>query len=345
MNTKVVLTIFAILIVASPLIIQCTPVSACTPFWANKTEVTYDSTNHYTRYVGQLAGATYEIFMPDNWNRQLVIGCKGYTLSTTEMPKIDSLNTHTIGLQFMASTAASRFAYATSTYGQVGFNMKEGMTQTLLLTTYVMCKFRVTGDVFLVGLSMGGQIALMLADKFPHLYAGVLDVCGNKDTTAFYNYWKDLTQLPADPTAIRTYLKGSPASLPVPFANAIPDASLLLMRTSAAQVMTDVEAEFGGTPESKPHAYDGLSPTCHADIPVPVISMVARSDLKVPIQHFNAYYDAVTAEGCLSNYRSYTFMAQHCDSTIINNIPIYFQKLTDWVNGIAVPNATPRPLP
>ncbi len=72
--------------------------------------------------------------------------------------------------------------------------------------------------------------------------------------------------------------------------------------------MVDVEAECGGTPESKPQAYDRLSPTCHADISVAVISMIARADLKVPIQHFNAYYDAVAAAGCLGNYRSYIIL-------------------------------------
>jgi hypothetical protein len=191
----------------------------------------------------------------------------------------------------------------------------------------------------------------MLVDKFPDLYAGVLDVCGNKDTTAFYNYWRDLSNLPASASAISTYLLGAPASLPAPFvagmmASPNGPASLLTMRTAALQVMADVEAECGGTPETKPQAYDRLSPTCHADISVPVISMVARCDFKVPIQHFNAYYDAVADAGCQGNYRSYTFAGtQHCDNTIINNIPTYFMKLFNWVIGGTAPAVTGKPLP
>ena len=307
--------------------------------------VSYDFTYHYTTQIGQLGGATYEILMPDNWNGHLVIGCKGFTLSTQEVPTITSLSTHTIGMQFMISTAPTRFAYATSTYGVTGFCMKEGMIHTHQLTQYVIDNFCVTGKVFLIGLSMGGQIALMLTNKYPELYAGVLDVCGNKDTVAFYNYWKDLTDLPATASAVRTYLEGSPASLPITFANAIPDSSLLVMRTAAAQVMVDVEAECGGTPESKPQAYDRLSPTCHSDLAVPVISMVARLDLKVPIQHFNNYYDAVDTAGCLSYYRSYTIPAQHGDATIVANFQTYFLKLFNWVEGIEVPPATSKPLP
>jgi hypothetical protein len=321
------------------------------PVLASRPNVTYDSTWQYTHYVGVLGGADYEIFMPDNWNGHLVIGCKGFTLSTTTpFPTLESINTHQIGHLFMNTSALApdgkKFAYAQSTYDEIGFCMQAGMLHTHQLTEYIIDNFHVTGKVFLIGLSMGGQISQMLVDKFPDLYAGVLDVCGNKDTTAFYNYWRDLTNLPASASAIRTYLLGVPTSLPAPFVAGIPDAALLNMRTAAFQVMADVKAECGGTPETKPQAYDKISPTCHADIPVPVISMVARADLKVPIQHFNAYYAAVAAEGSLENYRSYIFVGtQHCDNTIINNVPTYFMKLFNWVIGGTAPAVTGKPLP
>jgi len=322
---------------------------------AVKPQVTYDSTWHYTRYVGLLGRAEYEVFMPDNWNGHLVIGCKGFTVSTTTpFPALENLNTHQIGHMFMNTTALAtegkRFAYAQSTYNEIGFCMQAGMLHTHQLTEYLIDNLGVTGKVFLIGLSMGGQIDLMLADKFPDLYAGVLDVCGNKDTTAFYNYWKDLANIPTGATdaitanSIRTYLKGPPTSLLAAFVNAIPDAKLVAMRTAALQVMADVEAQFGGTPDSKPQAYDRLSPTCHAQISVPVVSLVARADLLVPIQHFNAYYDAVSAAGCLGNYRSYVIAAQHCDLTVLNRIPIAFPTLVNWAAG-TVPPVTGKPLP
>ena len=303
------------------------------PVLASRPDVTYDDTWDYTRYVGVLGGADYEIFMPDNWNGHLVIGCKGFTVSTTTpFPTLEGINTHQIGHLFMNSTALApdgkKFAYAQSTYDEIGFCMKAGMLHTHQLTEYIIDNFHVTGKVFLIGLSMGGQIDLMLVDKFPDLYAGVLDVCGNKDTTAFYNYWRDLANIPTGATdeitanSIRTYLKGPPASLPAAFVNGIPDAKLLAMRAGALRVMADVEAQFGGTPESKPQAYDRLSPTCHAQISVPVVSLLARGDLLVPIQHFNAYYDAVTAAGCLRELsklylcRDSSNSTNHCTVTI-----------------------------
>lgn len=332
------------------------------PVLAKRPDVTYDDTWDYTRYVGVLGGADYEIFMPDNWNGHLVIGCKGFTVSTTPFPTLEGINTHQIGHLFMNSTELApdgkKFAYAQSTYDEIGFCMQAGMLHTHQLTEYIIDNFHVTGKVFLIGLSMGGQIDLMLVDKFPDLYAGVLDVCGNKDTTAFYNYWKDLANIPAGATdaitanSMRTYLKGPPASLPAAFVNAIADLKLVAMRNGALQVMADVEAQFGGTPESKPQAYDRLSPTSHAQISVPVVSLLARGDLLVPIQHFNAYYDAVTAAGCLGNYRSYIIpgippipVTTHCDNTIINKVPTYFMKLFDWVIGGTAPEVTGKPLP
>jgi pimeloyl-ACP methyl ester carboxylesterase len=350
MNKKhyLIPTVFVVLMIVS---------SFSAPVLASRPNVTYDDTGHYTRYVGVLGGADYEIFMPDNWNGHLVIGCKGFTLSTTTpFPTLESLNTHQIGLQFMNSPTLApdgkRFAYAQSTYDEIGFCMKAGMLHTHQLTEYIIDNFHVTGQVFLIGLSMGGQISQMLVNKFPDLYARVLDVCGNKDTTAFYNYWKNLSELPEDPSAIRTFLKGTPTSLPALYVDNIPDLKLLLMRTNAAKVFPDVEIECGGSPESKPQAYDRLSPTCHADISTPVISMIARADFLVPIQHFNAYYDSVAAEGCLENYRSYIIqgippipITTHCDSTIINNVPTYFMKLFNWVIGGTAPPVTGKPLP
>jgi hypothetical protein len=313
---------------------------------AKPPEVTYNSTYHYTRQVGQLGGATYEIMMPDNWNGHLVIGCKGFTTSFNPIPPIDNINTHTIGLQFMGSSADERFAYAQSTYGTVGFCMKEGMIRTHQLTKYVIDNFQVKGKVFLIGISMGGQIALMLTHKYPDLYAGVLDICGNKDTTAFYNYWRDLSKLPADANAIRAYLNGPPAYLPTFFTDSIPDAQLLASRINAlSPVMTDVEAECGGTPDRKPKAYDRISPTCHPELTVPVISMVARYDRLVPILHQNDYYDAVQAAGCLDYYRCYKFSTIHVGAPIIAAVPTYFQMLYDWANGAPAPPATPKPYP
>ena len=39
---------------------------------------TYALPPPYTLITGELGGADYEIYMPNNWNGRLVIGCSGY---------------------------------------------------------------------------------------------------------------------------------------------------------------------------------------------------------------------------------------------------------------------------
>jgi pimeloyl-ACP methyl ester carboxylesterase len=220
--------------------------------------------------------------------------------------------------------------------------MQEGIIHTHQLTQYVIENFQVTGKVFLVGLSMGGQIALMLTHKYPDLYAGVLDVCGNKDTAAFYNFWRELSNLPKDVSVIKAYLSGPPAYLPESFFSTVTDA---IPESAKNNVLPDVEAECGGTPESKPQAYDRISPTCHPEIKVPVISMIALGDRIVPVEHFNDYYDAVQAAGSIEHYRCYKINSIHGGPIMINAVPTYFQELYNWAVNGDVPDPTPKPYP
>lgn len=345
MKNKIAFTIIALLVMMGSLFLIPAGI-------AKGPATTYDSQYHFTTLIGQLGGADYEIMMPDNWNGHLIIGCKGFTPTTTNpVPTIESLNTHTTGLQFMTrsdttTSDGKRFAYALSTYGVLGFCMQEGMIHTHQLTQYVIDNFGVTGKVFIIGFSMGGQIADMLTSKYPDLYAGVLDVCGNKDTAAFYNYWRDLSNLPEDASTIRNYLSGAPTYLPESFLNTMTPAQFTVIPgNSRNNVLPDVEAECGGTPESKPQAYERLSPTYHPQLTIPVISMIGRNDRLVPIQHFNDYYDAVQAAGCMDHYRCYKFNSIHCGPPIIAAIPTYFKMLFDWAMGGQPPAVTPKPYP
>jgi pimeloyl-ACP methyl ester carboxylesterase len=120
-------------------------------------------------------------------------------------------------------------------------------------------------------------------------------------------------------------------------------ASLWMPGTPRAE---DMEIECGGTPETKPQAYEKRSPTYHADITIPVISIIGELDSNVPVFQFDMYYDAVEEAGCLDYYRSYTIKgAGHVDVKIQMAISTYFLKLKDWVVSGIVPTPTPPPIP
>ena len=67
------------------------------------------------------------------------------------------------------------FAAAASSYGNKGFDEKFGVIRTHQLTEFAIDKFDVTGKVFLQGISLGGSIALVLGERYPDVYSGVLD--------------------------------------------------------------------------------------------------------------------------------------------------------------------------
>jgi len=332
---KILLAFSLIILISSLFGTQFTIFASARPM-----EVTHDSTYHFTRQHGSLGGANYEILMPDNWNGHLVIMCRGYT---SDEPPISDPKMQAMGMWLMKSSASQKFAFAWSTYGEGGFCVKAGIIRTHQLTQYVVDNYEVPGKVLLIGFSMGGQVALMLAAKYPDQYDGVLDVCGSKDMAALYSYYKDLSLLPLDANQIKSYLIGAPVYLPTVVASMIPASTLLTIPSSVATALNDVEMECGATPETKLQAYDSRSPTSNAQITVPVISLIARYDVICPLQQFMGYYDAVAQAGRLDYYRSYTINAAHCDNTMFGKVPTYFPLLYAWVLG-SVPPVTSRPL-
>jgi hypothetical protein len=313
----------------------------------------------YTQILGTLGGADYELLIPDNWNGILVVACRGYQ---HEQPEIGGtlawLGVNPTGPMGFGRSMMMlhQVAFAYSTYGAGGFCVKEGIIRTHQLTEYIIENYEVTGKVYLVGISMGGFVACILAEKYPNLYDGVLDVCGAKDAIGQHEHHKAVVEIQGETdeeTAelLREYFKGPPASLPASFVDTISDVSLLTIQANMAFPLEDKIIAFGGTPETKPKAYQRYSATYYAEIQIPVISIMGGLDGSVPIQQHQLYYDAVSGAGCLDYYRSYLVTTGgHVDLPIFMAIfqpsaGAYFMKLRNWVeNGIA-PTATGPPIP
>jgi pimeloyl-ACP methyl ester carboxylesterase len=315
---------------------------------AKKPEVSYNSVLHFTRVVGELGGAGYELFMPDNWNGMLVIGVRGYNHAPTF--DIENSGMHALGMAFMTLPStrypgSERWAYAWSTLGEGGFCIQKGMIRTHQLTEYIIDNYDANGKVLLMGMSMGGLISCLLAEKYPNLYDGVLDVCGLKDVKSFYEFQKAIVSF-TDPDDIKGLFKGPPVNLPSDFVDTWDNAIVMMARNLAMVSMADEELEFGGTPETKPKAYERYSPTYNADITVPVVSMMGQLDSSVPLYQFDMYYDAVEEAGSLACYRSYTIPgAGHLDNFIMAARWTYLELLADWVVDGVVPASTPAPVP
>jgi len=313
MNKKI-LGIIIILVVAS----LATPLTSTV--LAKK--VTETDMGDYTEYVGTLGGANFVVRIPnEDWNGMLVVGCHGYmAFNWNPNAQFAMDNLGGVGLPF--ALVGQGFAYAASSYGEGGFPIKEAMIRTHQLTEYVIDNFGVTGKVFIVGFSMGGLIGLLLGEKYPELYDGVLDISGMRDIVLGYNDSVDLIAIiESIPEAIWN-------SLPQSEKNKI-NATCTMLK----QMVADMEAEFGGSYDDKPQHYERLNPVDNAEISIPMISVTGAQD-QLSVNQVHTFEDAVAEAGCSEYYRLYIVpTGDHANPPTINAALSHFAELVDYPVG------------
>ncbi|MEJ2126503.1 MAG: alpha/beta hydrolase-fold protein [Candidatus Bathyarchaeota archaeon] len=252
----------------------------------------------YTEYVGTLGGANYVVRIPnEGWNGMLVVGCHGY-MANNWYPDAQFAMDNLAGVGLPFALVEQGFAYAASSYGEGGFSVKMGMIRTHQLTQYVIGKFGVTGKVFIVGFSMGGLIGLLLGEKYPELYDGVLDISGMRDIVLGYtDSVNGIAEIEAIPEFVwynvltqeeRDYL-----------------SQLLL---TLKQMKADMEAEFGGIYDEKPKHYEKLNPVDNAEISIPMISVTGDQD-ELSVNQVHTFENAVIEAGCEQYYKLYIVMS------------------------------------
>jgi pimeloyl-ACP methyl ester carboxylesterase len=294
---KKVLGIIMVLVVAS----LATPLTSTV--LAKK--VTETHMGDYTEYVGTLDHANFVVRIPDEWNGGLVVACHGYMMEWYPDAQF-AMDPGTFPWAFLDKG----YAYAASSFGEGGTPVQKAMIRTHQLTEYVIDNYGVTGKVFLVGASMGGAIVLLLGEKYPELYDGVLDVVGLKDITNAYITCETLINSPAFP------------SMPAQ------------MQAFLLQAVADYEAKCGGTVYDKPKAYERISPTCHADISIPTISVHGAQDPMVPMPHALLYGAAVAEAGCSEYYKMYVAdPGMHGDAPVQALALSVFDELVNYPVG------------
>jgi len=270
----------------------------------------------YTEIVGTLGGANFVIRIPDIWNGMLVVGCRGYShvFDPDSQFALDG-----IGFPLISEG----FAYASSSYGEGGYCIQKAVIRTHQLTEYVVDNYNVPGKVFLIGASMGGNVALLLGEKYPDLYSGVLDICGVKDLKSLYEAAQEVLSLSDEEISDQL---------------GIPLWYVPIYRLFVENWLADIQIECGGTPEDKPKAYEGISPTYHADITKPVISVIGGIDYVVPPWQTEMYQDAVALAGRSDLYRVYIVpLGGHCDGPVIVEALYRFGELVLWSFEIGDP--------
>ena len=169
---------------------------------------------------------------------------------------------------------------------------------------------------------MGGTVSLLLGEKYPNLYSGVLDVCGLKSPKDAH---KKLTDV----------LKYSPEVIAKYF-GVTPEQYKDFFRPLFENLFNDIVSECGDSPEEKPEEYERRSPMYHAKISIPTITVHGEKDTNISIKQSYMYKDAVKKAGSIQFYRLYPVKnGGHCNEPVITEAVHRFFELVSWSDSMA----------
>lgn len=118
-------------------------------------------------------GSQYGIFVPQNWNGDVVYYAHGIRPATdpVNLPTSDGI------IPLRDALGALGYAVAYSSFSENGWAVKDGAQRTHQLRGLFTAKVGRAERSYLMGHSMGGLIAQNLAERFPEQYDGTLAMC------------------------------------------------------------------------------------------------------------------------------------------------------------------------
>ncbi len=136
-----------------------------------------------TRLFGVHGGAGYRIEVPDNWNGELVVYAHGFRGTGLEL---------TVSNPAIRSYLVSNgYAWAASSYSKNGYDVREGVKDTLQLTMLFNSLVGNPTRRYLIGHSMGGHITGVATEQYRNVYDGALPMCGVMGDAELFDYFLD----------------------------------------------------------------------------------------------------------------------------------------------------------
>jgi pimeloyl-ACP methyl ester carboxylesterase len=116
-------------------------------------------------------GALYRLVRPTDWNGDLVLYAHG-DVSSDDAVVLPPEAATIVGL-----LVPQGFAVAFSSFSENGWAVKDGAQRTHQLLGIFTSKFGQPARVYITGASMGGLIAIKLAETYPGAFVGALPAC------------------------------------------------------------------------------------------------------------------------------------------------------------------------
>lgn len=125
---------------------------------------------------GKVRGVAYKVVVPENWNKILLVYAHGYR-SQAELIPVVSPESEVGRLAGVENILLSRgYALAGTSYRR-GWAVKDAILDNFALVQTFKRKVGKPQKVILYGFSLGGTVALKIAEDYPKGYDGVIGGC------------------------------------------------------------------------------------------------------------------------------------------------------------------------
>ena len=131
--------------------------------------------------TGKLDGNPFAVRVPATWNGMSVLEAHGYATpgSTETVPSPTGPATNPFGdpsFGLLSAAYGQGYAAANTAYAKTGYAVKEGIAANKALHDFLA---RAGSKAqYITGISMGGNIAVALVEKYPGDFVGALPYCG-----------------------------------------------------------------------------------------------------------------------------------------------------------------------
>ncbi len=123
-------------------------------------------------YFGSLGNAVYQIEIPDAWNGDLVMYAHGFAGFGTEV----AVDQPPVAIR--KELVDGGYAWAASSFSENGYTPGIGADDTLALKSLFMRDHGTPRHTYLIGVSMGGNVATLSLEHYADAYDGALSLCG-----------------------------------------------------------------------------------------------------------------------------------------------------------------------